>query len=163
MPDMVKVHLWLLTVTLNNSKDTSSMKKFPIEIGSLHNKDLEKISAQIFQKKVTIYRMLHLVWPLLSRMCIIICCYNRASCAHGARRAHTLGPNGKNPPKTKLKHSWNYLREHSHMTSDGFWIFLTYLPTLIRCLMLYYISLFTKIRCSLTYLPKSLTSYVNAP
>ena len=50
-----------------------------------HNKDLEKISAQIFQKKVTIYRMLHLVWPLLSRMCIIICCYNRASCAHGAR------------------------------------------------------------------------------
>ena len=51
MPDRVKVHLWLLTVTLNNSKDTSSMKKFPIEIGSLHNKDLEKISAQIFQKK----------------------------------------------------------------------------------------------------------------
>ena len=32
-------------------RDTSSMKKFPIEIGSLHNKDLEKISAQIFQKK----------------------------------------------------------------------------------------------------------------
>ena len=54
-------------------------------VQKLHNKDLEKISAQIFQKKVTIYRMLHLVWPLLSRMCIIICCYNRASCARAAR------------------------------------------------------------------------------
>ena len=28
--------------------------------------------------------------------------------------------------------------------------------------ILYYISLFSKIRCSLTYLPKNLTSYVNA-
>ena len=94
-----------------------------------HNKDLEKISAQIFQKKVTIYRMLHLVWPLLSRMCIIICCYNRASCAHGARRAHTLGPNGKNPPKTKLKHSWNYLREHSHMYTVKWFLDILDLPT----------------------------------
>ena len=31
--------------------------------------------------------------------------------------------------KTK---SIKILREHSHMRSDGFWIFLTYLPTLIR-------------------------------
>ena len=29
--------------------------------------------------------------------------------------------------------------------------------------ILYYISLFSKIRCNLTYLPKNLTSYVNAP
>ena len=29
--------------------------------------------------------------------------------------------------------------------------------------ILYYISLFSKIRCSLTYLPKNLTLYVNAP
>ena len=29
--------------------------------------------------------------------------------------------------------------------------------------MVYYIGLFSKIRCSLTYLPKNLTSYLNAP
>ena len=28
--------------------------------------------------------------------------------------------------------STQYLREHSYMTSDVFWVFLTYLPTLIR-------------------------------
>ena len=49
------------------------------------------------------------------------------------------------------------LREHSHMTSDIF-----DLPTYPNQ-MFYYISLFSKIRCSLTYLPKYLTSYVNAP
>ena len=41
------------------------------------------------------------------------------------------------------------------MTSDIFLVFLTYLLTLI--------SLFSKIRFSLTYLPKNLTLYVNAP
>ena len=76
-----------------------------------HNKDLEKISAQIFQKKVTIYRMLHLVWPLLSRMCIIICCYNRASCAHGAQRANTSGPNVQKPAKKLI---WKLVKFTDH-------------------------------------------------
>ena len=39
-----------------------------------------------------------------------------------------------------------YAREHSYMTSDAFRAILTYLPTL-----LYYISLFSKIRWGLTY------------
>ena len=42
--------------------------------------------------------------------------------------------------------------EHAHMTSDGFEVFLTYqltCPNQIR----YYIILFSKIRCSLTYIP----------
>ena len=51
---------------------------------------------------------------------------------------------------------------HILMTSDVFWTFLTYLPTYPNQI-LYYISLFSKIRFSLTYLPKYLTSYVNAP
>ena len=34
--------------------------------------------------------------------------------------------------KTIASKSHNRLREHSHMTSDDFWVFLTYLPTLIR-------------------------------
>ena len=49
------------------------------------------------------------------------------------------------------------------MTSDVFWAFLTYLPSTYPNQILYYISLFSKIRCSLTYLPKNLTSYVNSP
>ena len=49
---------------------------------------------------------------------------------------------------------------HTYMTSD---VFLpTNLPTLIRCFTTY-LSLFSKITCNLTYLPKNLTSYVNAP
>ena len=37
------------------------------------------------------------------------------------------------------------------------------LPTYPNQILDYYISPFSKIRCSLTYLPKNLTSYVNAP
>ena len=54
------------------------------------------------------------------------------------------------------------LREHSHMTSDVFWVLLTYLPTYPNQI-LYYINLFSKIRCKPTYLPKNMTSYVNVP
>ena len=43
------------------------------------------------------------------------------------------------------------IREHSHMTSDVFGLFLTCLPTYPNQI-LYYISLFSKIRCSLIYL-----------
>ena len=43
------------------------------------------------------------------------------------------------------------LREHSHMTSDVFWVFLIYLSTYPNQI-LYYMSLFSKIICSLTYL-----------
>ena len=57
-------------------------------------------------------------------------------------------------------------REHPHRTSDIFWAFLTYLPT-YHYHILYNVSLPSKIRYSLTflltYLPKNLTSYVNAP
>ena len=53
-------------------------------------------------------------------------------------------------------------RGHLHMMSDVFWAFLTYLPTYPNQI-LYHISLFIKIRCILTYLPKNLTSFVNAP
>mgnify|MGYP001218508863 CR=1 FL=1 len=48
------------------------------------------------------------------------------------------------------------------MTSDVFGAFLTYLPTLISNQILYYINLCSKIRCSLTYLPKNLNLHVNA-
>ena len=48
------------------------------------------------------------------------------------------------------------------MTSDDYWVFLTYLPTYPNQI-LYYTNIFSKIRCSLTYLPKNLTSYVNSP
>ena len=41
------------------------------------------------------------------------------------------------------------VREHSHMTSDFFGVFLTYLLTLIRYI-LYYISLFSKVRFNLS-------------
>ena len=50
------------------------------------------------------------------------------------------------------------LREHSHMTSDVSGVFLTNPNKILYC-----ISLFSKIRYSLTYLPQNLTSYVNAP
>ena len=45
-----------------------------------------------------------------------------------------------------------YFREHSYMTSDVFRAFMTYLPTYLHQI-LYYISLFSKIRWGLTYLP----------
>ena len=44
------------------------------------------------------------------------------------------------------------LREHSHMTSDVLGAFLTYLHTYPNQI-LYFISLFSKIRYTLTYLP----------
>ena len=46
----------------------------------------------------------------------------------------------------------DFIREHSHMTSDVFGAFLTYLLTYPNQ-MVYYIGLFSKIRSSLTYLP----------
>ena len=46
---------------------------------------------------------------------------------------------------------WYPLWEHSYMTSDVFGAFLTYLSTYPNQI-LYYISLCSKIRCSLTYL-----------
>ena len=45
------------------------------------------------------------------------------------------------------------------MTSDVFWVFLTYLPTYPNQ-MVYYISLFSKIRCSLTYLPTQISDVI---
>ena len=50
-----------------------------------------------------------------------------------------------------LRCNYYLLREHSHMTSDVFWVFLTYLLTYLNQ-MIYYINLFSKIRCSLTCL-----------
>ena len=52
-----------------------------------------------------------------------------------------------------------YQREHSHMTSSRMFLryfWTTYLPSSDT----WYMSLFSKIKFSLTYLPKNLTSYV---
>ena len=40
-----------------------------------------------------------------------------------------------------MKYNINQVREHSHMTSNVFWVFLTYLPTLIRSDVIYECSL----------------------
>ena len=54
------------------------------------------------------------------------------------------------------------VREHSHMTSNVFGSFLSYLPTLIRYLTTK-AYLVKSDSAWPTYLPKNLTSYVNAP
>ena len=74
-----------------------------------------------------------------------------------------IGMENLRVPRRKSKIGINSdFSKHSLMTSDVFGIFLTYLPTYPNQI-LYYVRLFSKIRFSLTYLLKNLTSYVNAP
>ena len=47
----------------------------------------------------------------------------------------------------------NFKGEHSHTTSDVFWAFLTYIPSYLPQNTLLHVSLFGKVRCSLTQLP----------
>ena len=114
-----------------------------------------ELEQSTFLAKLLNYKTFNAIWRLWTHCCIWW---------------RTMDLKKYKDKKKKRIQSWSselnsfWLREHSHMTSDVFGWFFIYLPTLIR-----YFSFTTqdylcsKIRCSFTYLPKDLTSYVNAP